>query len=218
MNSNDLTDLFVNSNNKEFSELQKQIQNYKNPAPSISNPIQNQQNQEKVQYLPITTKESFTSTKTIYLVAEDNNNLNKNMTKYENNNDDKSKNKHSKNNKAILIPQRSIEFHFQNKIFEYLLNSQVKNDKEENVTTDNNINYKGSDNNKNNLYNNTNNSIKKEKSEEDNNNSNNNSNSKNPKDNFVSTIKNIFNQNRKSRNKGLVKSYSVDNCPESLLN
>ena len=215
MDSNNLTDLYKNSSNKEFSELQKQIQNYKNPAPSISNPIQNQQNQEKVQYFPITTKESFTGSKTIYLVAEENNNLNENVTKYEKNNDDKSKNKPSKNNNAILIPQRSIEFQFQNKKFEYLLNSPVKNDKEANVTTGNNVNYKGSDNNKNNLDNNINNSIKKEKSEEDNNN---NSNSKNPKDNFVSTIKDIFNQNRNSRNKGLVKSYSVDNYPETLLN
>ena len=185
MDSNNLTDLYKNSSDKEFSELQKQIQNYKNPAPSISNPIQNQQNQEKVQYFPITTKESFTGSKTIYLVAEENNNLNENVTKYEKNNDDKSKNKPSKNNNAILIPQRSIEFQFQNKKFEYLLNSPVKNDKEANVTTGNNVNYKGSDNNKNNLDNNINNSIKKEELEEDNyNNSNNNSNSKNQKDKF----------------------------------
>ena len=137
MDSNNLTDLYKNSNNKDFSEVQNQIQSYKNPAPNISNPIQNQQNQEKVQYFPITTKESFTGSKTIYLVAEENNNLNENVTKYEKNNDDKSKNKPSKNNNAILIPQRSIEFQFQNKNFEYLLNSPVKNNKEANITSDN---------------------------------------------------------------------------------
>ena len=59
------------------------------------------------------------------------------MTKYENNNDEKSKNKPSKSNNAILIPQRSIEFQFQNKNFEYLLNSPVKDNKEANITSDN---------------------------------------------------------------------------------
>ena len=137
MDSNNLTDLYKNFNNKELSELQKQIQSYKNSYPSISNPIQNQQNQEKVQYFPITTKESFIGSKTIYLVAEENNSLGENMTKYGKNNDDKRKNIPSKNNNAILIPQRSIEFQFQNKKFEYLLNSPVKNNKEANITSDN---------------------------------------------------------------------------------
>ena len=213
MNSKNLIDLNKNPNNNLVSEQKSQNVNYINLFPCISEPKQNQQNQEKIQYFPITTKESFTGQNIIYLAAEDNHNINKTAQNCDYNNSEKKENKPLKNNNNnnILVPQRSIEFQFQNEKFEYLINSPVKNEKESNINKDNN--------NKNNLDNLDNNSIKKEKSdEEDSKNNNKNKESKNKKDNFVSTIKNIFDKHKNSRNKGLVKSYSVDNYPQNLLN
>ena len=73
MNSDSKNNINNNPKNKTFSDSQKRILSYQNLIPSFSYGMQNQNNQKKIQFFPIATKESLNGTHTIYLAAEDNN-------------------------------------------------------------------------------------------------------------------------------------------------
>ena len=106
---------------------------YKKTGPNITYLIPNQENQKNIQYFPIATQDTFTGQQTIYLAAEDNTNLNDNVTSYEYKYNYKNK---TKNENKILLPQRSIELKIQKTKFEYLLNFPVKNDLKNNIDFD----------------------------------------------------------------------------------
>ena len=201
MNSN-----FSNtSNNIQFSNSIDKNYNHHNISPSRPYAIVNSLNQKNLQYFPIKTKETFDEQHTIYLAAEDSNNLNDNSST----NQCKffSTNNNNKNNKIeykLLLPQRSIEFQIKKTKFEYMLNFPVKNETQINNKKDSNEN----DNNNQKNYEKTYSTNKDEKIKEEKGNSNNN------REDFILSIKNINDSNIVP--KRLIHSYSLDNYSDLL--
>ena len=194
MNPKSANNQYKNLNDKSSPEYQLKSNNYKNIFPFLSYPNQNQDYQKNIQYFPISTKESFTGQHTIYLAAEDNNNLND----YSVNNEISNKNNIKNKNNLILLPQRSIDLQINNSKFNYLLNFPIENgEKNNNKKVKRNLDE---------IY------TIKEKDQT------NNFNYKNIKDNFISTTKNVFEPGINKESKKLFHSFSVENYSDKIFN
>ena len=188
---------YYNQRENLFSNPNTNENPYPEVDPSYPYKIENQNN-KTFQYFPIVTKHSFNGNHTIYLVAEDNGNINNYITNNQNYIYRPNENqKKVKNKNKILVSQKSIELQIKNSKFEYLLNNP-KNKESNYINTDNkksNINKEFT-------------IINKEEKENSKNNY------KNIKRDFISTTQNLFDKSKEKENKELIHSYSVENYGE----